>query len=155
MRRAQYSAKKVFLPNVSHIGFVELYAKPGHWITWSDGSMRTGRVLGRIECAEYAVGVGTCDVRGWLGVMQLSDDLTHAYVRFVNPEWVVTCYANPPAQLLAWIAGTDWPKSAAEIPRLLAMAEYGTCSESYIAARDDPSKPYNARPEYNLQYVLT
>ena len=167
MRKAKYSAKKVRLPNASTIGYGMYYAKPGNWITWGDpqedGSKqhRCGRVLGRIECAAYEIGLGTQDCAGWLGVMQLSDDMTHAYVRWVNPDWVEVCHEKPPVQLLDWITGRDWPKQGKDVARLIAMAHYGTCSESYISQRDDPEKPYNGRnglisaDEYNAQYVLT
>lgn len=167
MRRAKYSAKKVLLPNASRIGYGMYYAKPGFWLTWSapagsDGSTtrHSGRVLGRIECAAYEIGLGTQDCAGWLAVMQLSDDMTHAYVRWVNPERVEVCHERPPAQLLAWIAGDEWPKQGRDVARVLAMAHYGTCSESYISQRNDPEKPYNGRgglidaDEYNAQYVL-
>jgi hypothetical protein len=166
MRRAKYSAKKVRLPNASLIGYGVYYAKPGYWVTWGDPlqddskAHRIGRVLGRIECAAYDTGKGALDCMGWLAVMQLSDDLTHAYVRWVDPAWVQVCYEQPPAQLMAWITGDDWPKRATDIPRLIAMSEYGSCSESYIADRNNPDKPYNGRngtisaDEYNAQYVL-
>jgi hypothetical protein len=157
MRRAKYSAKKVLLRKASTIGYGMHYAKPGNWVTWNEeeSGQRTGRVLGRIECAAYEIGLGTEDCKGWLAVMQLSDDATHAYVRWVNPDWVQTCYEQPPAKLLAWITGDDWPKRAADIPRLLAMQHYGTCSEEYIEQRNDPDKPYNKNPEFNAHYVLS
>jgi hypothetical protein len=167
MRRAKYSAKKVYLPKASTIGYGTYYAKPGFWLTWADPQQngntvrRNGRVLGRIECAAYEIGLGTQDCVGWIAVMQLADDMTHAYVRWVNPEWVEICYEKPPAQLLAWITGDEWPKQGKDVARLLAMANYGTCSESYISQRNDPEKPYNGRnglisaDEYNSQYVLS
>jgi hypothetical protein len=153
------------LPNASLIGYGVYYAKPGYWMTWSDpgepGKEHTGRVLGRIECAAYAGADDTPAMyAGWLAVMQLGDNMTHAYVRWVDPAWVQVCYERPPAQLMAWITGDDWPKRAADIPRLIAMAEYGSCSESYIADRNNPDKPYNGRNgtisagEYCAQYVL-
>lgn len=156
MRRAKYSAKKVYLPEASTLGYGLYYAKPGNWLTWNDGQeRRNGRVLGRIECAAYEIGLGTEDCKGWIAVMQLADDMTHAYVRWVNPKWVEICYEAPPVNLMAWITGEDWPKRAADVPRLLAMAHFGSCSESYIAQRNDPEKPYNKNPEFNAQYVLS
>jgi hypothetical protein len=149
MRKAKYSAKKVYLPKSSRIGYGVTYAKPGHWITW--GERCNGRVLGRIDESSRD-GLENCD--GWLAVMSLGEDLTHAFVRWVNPAEVTSCRETPPAALLAWITGDEWPKTAAGIPRMLAMAEHGTCSDHYIAARNDPSKPFNARTEYARQFVL-
>ena len=166
MRRAKYSAKKIYLPNASRIGFGVIWAKPGHWLTWKDttdtgeGQRHCGRVLGRVECASYVIGVGTQDCAGWIAVVQLADDMTHAYVRWVDPDWVEVCHEEPPARLMDWITGKEWPKRAADIPRILAMANYGTLSESYISKRNDPDKPYNGRngtisaDEFNSQYVL-
>jgi hypothetical protein len=153
VRRAKYSAKKVYLPNASTLGFGVRYAKPGSWITWeTDGcAPNTGRVLGRID-ETARDGLENCD--GWLAVMALSRDMGHAHVRWVNPADVYQCQESPPAALLAWITGEEWPTHRRDIPRLIAMSEHGTCSNEYIASRNDPAKPYNARPEYVAQFIL-
>lgn len=156
MRKAKYSAKKVYLSRASRIGFGLTHAKPGNWVRFVshnyNGSRNShvGRVIGRID--ETDRDGENC--AGHLAVMQLSDDATHAYVRWVDPAHVLDCYEKPPRALLQWITGDDWPKSGTDAPRLIAMAEHGTCSETYIASRQSPDKPYNARPEYVAQFTL-
>jgi len=151
MRKAKYSGKKVICKNSSLIGYSANVAKPGYWVTWSEGEERnTGRVIGRIDRTDN----DGEDCAGFLAVMRLSESLTHAGVRWVDPADIVSCYATAPADLLAWITGKDWPKDAAGILRLIAMSQHGTCSNEYIASRDDDDKPYNARPEFNAQYSL-
>ena len=153
MRRAKYSAKKVRLPNVPVFGFNVQEAKPGHWVMWDEGSRRVGRVLGRIEHAQFNDG-NLEDVRGWLAVMQLSDNMTHAYIRWIDPARVVECYEKPPAALLAWITGDEWAKRGADVARYVAMSEHGTTCNEYIATRDDPKKPYNRNADFAKQYEL-
>lgn len=153
MRRAKYSAKHVRLPHASTLGFDVTVAKPGYWIMWTEeGQTHVGRVLGRIDEAERGEGLPDC--KGHLAVIALACDLHHAHVRWVDPADVERCQPTPPAALLAWITGEDWPATAREIPRIIAMADYGTCSQTSINFRNDPSRHYNARPEYIAQYVL-
>jgi hypothetical protein len=145
MRRAKYSAKKVRLPNVPFFGFNVQHAKPGYWVTWAKGGVaHSGRVLGRIDQAEFN-GQDREPVTGWLAVMALSEHMTHAFIRWIDPAWVTECAEQPPRALLDWITGTDWPTRGADVGRLIAMCEHGTTSEQFIATRDDPAKPYNDR----------
>jgi hypothetical protein len=153
MRKAKYSAKKVYLPNSSRVGYDVSHAKPGHWIVYQCSGVRfTGRVLGRVDrtCSD-----GMEDCAGWIAALVLSEDMSSAFVRWVAPEWVLRCLKAPPRELLAWITGDEWPKRAADIPRMLAMQDHGTCCESYIASRNDPAKPFNKNPEYIAQFVLS
>lgn len=155
MRRAKYSAKKVYLPNATSIGYCVKWAKPGYWIMWNaqPGVLSVGRVLGRIEWAQFNEG-NREDVRGYLAVMALADDCTHAYVRWVAPKEVACCQEKPPRALLDWITGDKWAKRGADVGWYIALAEHGTTSDSYIATRDDPAKAYNARPEYVAQFII-
>lgn len=151
MRKARYDMRQVVCPNASCIGHSSNIAKPGYWITWNmHGSLRTGRVLGRIaECDDDGY-----DCAGFLVVMMLHVGHMHAGIQWIEPTTVTECYDKPPKELFAWITGDDWVKNKGDIARLIAMSEHGTTSESYIATRNDPDKPYNSRPGYNEQYIL-
>ncbi len=162
MRKAKYSAKSVHLPNASRIGFDVTIARPGSWVAFyqngippvmseTSGRQNIGRVLGRIDKTPDD---GLEDCSGWLAVMTLNAVASGAYIRWVNPKWVTHCLDKPPAALLAWITGEDWPSLSADIPRLIAMALHGTCSEQVIETRNDPKKPYNCRDEYVAQFIL-
>ena len=158
MRKARYSLKKVICRNSSCIGYSSVTAKPGYWIAWRDCPVvgqplpeaRYGRVLGRIDETDRD---GT-DCKGWLAVMRLSMELTHASIAWVNPADVTHVYEKPPADLLAWITGAEWVKNKDDIARILAMSEHGTTSDQFIASRNDPEKAYNARPQYVKQFIL-
>jgi hypothetical protein len=152
MRKARYDMKQVVCRNASCIGYSSNIAKPGYWIAYGAAGGGLGRVLGRIAEADYKH--DSVSVVGWLAVMVLGMEATHAWVRWVNPADVTACHAKPPAALFAWLAGDEWVKSKADIARLIAMAQHGTTSESFIASRDDADKAYNARPEYVKQFIL-
>lgn len=151
MRRAKYDMRQVICKNSSIIGYSSNIAKPGHWVMWRDIGFRSvGRVIGRI--AETDRGGENC--AGYIAVMRLTTELTHAMVAWVNPLFVTHCYAQPPQDLLTWITGSEWVRSKADIARLVAMAQHGTTADQYIANRDNPEQPYNCRPEYVQQFIL-
>ena len=152
MRKAKYDLRKVICRKASCLGYSSNVAKPGYWVSFVGGSGEAciGRVVGRIAESD---GSGT-NCRGYLAVMRLSMECTHAYINWVNPDDVRHCYEKPPAALLEWIAGADWVKSAADVARLIAMSQHSTTSENFIATRDDPEKAYNARPEYAAQFIM-
>lgn len=151
MRKAKYDLRKVVCPNSSCLGYSSNIAKPGYWIAWDDGNgPQLGRVLGRI--ADTDVGGKVCE--GYIAVVRLMMECTHAGVSWVDPKSVTRCYVKPPRHLLAWITGDVWVNSAKDIARIVAMSEHGTLSESFITTRDDPEKAYNARPEYVAQFIL-
>lgn len=159
MRKARYSMKQVICRNSSLLGFSSNLAKPGYWVAWRDSpvvgqplpELRIGRVLGRIEEAE---GYNLPKCAGFLAVVALTMECTHAGVRWVNPADVTQCYEKPPAELLAWLTGDAWVKNKNDIARIVAMSEHGTLSDRYIANRDNPDQAYNARPEYIKQFIL-
>jgi hypothetical protein len=154
MRKAQYDMQRVICKNASCIGYSSNVAKPGYWVSWRDGANAAGpligRVIGRIAKTD---GQGN-DCAGFLAVMSLGMEATHAWIRWVDPADVTACYEKPPADLLAWITGNEWVKNKGDIARMIAMSEHGTLSESFIATRNDPSKPYNSRPAYVAQFIL-
>lgn len=158
MRKAKYDRKQVICKKSSCIGHSTNVARPGSWIRYNvdeTGSMRAhsriGRVLGRIDRADGPDGF---EYRGWLAVIYLSLSGRTGAIAWVDPDTVRECYENPPANLFAWITGEQWVKTKGDIARIIAMAQHGTTGEEYIATRDDPDKPYNARPEYARQFVL-
>lgn len=150
MRKAKYDLRMVVCRKASCLGYSSNVAKPGYWVSFvgDSGESCLGRVVGRIAKTDGL------DCRGYLAVMRLSMECTHAFVTWVNPDDVRHCYKKPPAALLNWITGAEWVKSAADVARLIAMSRHGTTSDQFIATRDDPEKAYNARPEYVNQWVL-
>lgn len=150
VRKAKYDLRKVVCRKASCLGYSSNVAKPGYWVSFVGGSdeLCIGRVIGRIAKTDGA------DCRGYLAVMRLTMESTHAFVAWVNPDDVRHCYEKPPAALLTWITGSDWVKSAADVARMVAMSQYGTTSDEFIATRNDPEKAYNARPEYAEQFIL-
>ncbi len=151
MQKARYDLRKVTCKNSSLIGFSSNVAKPGYWVvckTDPAGTPVMGRVMGRVAESQNGEGVGH------LAVMVLGMGGTHAFVRWIDPALVSECYETAPADLLAWLTGDNWVKDKNDIARLVAMSQYGTTSDRYIASRDDADKAYNARPEYVRQFIL-
>jgi hypothetical protein len=138
VKPAKYDRRQVVCPNSSCLGYSSNIAKPGYWVATESN---LGRVLGRVNGS-------------MLAVVFLGMEATSAFVRWVDPKDIRACYEKPPRNLLAWITSDTWVSSHADIHKIVAMSEYGTLSESYIATRDDPEKPYNSRPEYVQQFVL-
>lgn len=152
MRKAKYDMRQVVCPNSSGLGYSSNIAKPGYWVSFNGPSDQQcfGRVIGRIAETDR----DGKDCRGYLAVVRLFMELTHAGIAWVNPSDVTACYENPPAELLAWITGAEWVKSKSDIARIIAMSEHGTLSDSFIGNRDNPEQAYNARPEYAAQFIL-
>lgn len=149
MRKAKYDLRKVICPNASCIGYSSNVAKPGYWIAYGS-DRRIARVLGRIAETDRD---GT-DCKGWLAVIRMGMECTSGFIDWVNPSDVRHCYAKTPADFLTWLTGTDWVQSKNDIHRIIAMNEHGTLSDQFIATRNDPAKPYNARPLYVDQFIL-
>lgn len=108
------------------------HARVGEWLVWTetDGGRNAGRMLGRVdagpvtsETPEYR----SPAVEGWISVLALSQDMSFAMIRWINPEHVISVSA-PPAALLAFMTGPL--PSPAMVHKLSA---YGTLSESYVA----------------------
>ena len=107
--------------------------KTGMWITYkeryTDNSFNYahGRVLGRVEADAVNGQFPSPRIDGHISVLQLSQHMTHAYIRWVDPMDVTEVSLKPPQKLLAWITG-ELP-SAEMVHKL---ADYGTLSERYI-----------------------
>ena len=152
MRKATYSLKKVICPNAHCIGSSSNVAKPGYWVSYSEGPGKPqylGRVLGRIDetdSPDYCV--------GYIAVIRLILDGKAAGIAWMNPRDVSACYERPPTALFSWLTGADWVKNKNDIARIVAMSEHGTLSDQFIESRHDPEKRYNASPAYIAQFIL-
>lgn len=153
MRKARYDMQQVVCRNSMCLGYSSNIAKPGYWVAYKDAPdapTQIGRVLGRIAETTYD-GVNCA---GYLAVVRLLMEHTGAAVTWVHPATVTACYEKPPKELMAWLTGDEWVKSKHDIARIIAMSEYGSLSESFIADRNNPENAYNARPEYVAQFIL-
>lgn len=132
--------KQVRCPHASTLGYGQWIARTGDLVCWqqplTDSSSEpcTGRVIGRIA---YAPPCGeTPAIRGWLLVLALSPCLTHAFERWVNPEWVTEVYRVTP-DVAAWLTSFFSPalikRSADDLRR---AAEYGAMGANLRP--DDP-----------------
>jgi hypothetical protein len=149
MRNATRDRRFVRCPKASTLAYGKWRAQVGDFVvyTYPDGGpTETGRMISRIV---YAAGFDTVtDVRNWIEVLTLNQELTHAYVRWVNPDWVSRVYAAAPdtARFLAWYAG---PLPADDVIR--GMAEYGTLSANQQA--DYPHWDFAGKLKSYQEYV--
>ena len=67
-------------------------ANTGDWITYAEldaddqGHYRCGRMLGRVDAPYVPDDKYPCErINGHLSILALSDDCTHAYIRWVRP----------------------------------------------------------------------
>lgn len=119
-------------------------ARPGNWIVFraGDGDINVlsyGRVLGKVNAPAIEDSRYPCQkIEGWISAVVLSDSMTHAFVHWVNPQYVVVVRDEPPVAMLAWISGP--------MPRpddVHRMATYGTLAEPYIAGVPERLNVYN------------
>ena len=117
------SKKKVICPHASLLGYGTRRAKPGMFVRWDGGH---GRIIATID---YAPPLGeTPEIKGWLLVMTLSDDLSFAYERWIDPKDVIECRPWP-TKFFLWMAQPTLPYDPYTIRRLM---EYGTLNDEYI-----------------------
>ncbi len=99
--------------NASTLAFNVITAKCGRWIMYEiDNHKNVGRVICRVTCQGVI----------YLEVAQLAEDLTFAYIRWIEPFQVREIKITPPAHLLAWITADDW--SPATVHRDLASGSH-------------------------------
>jgi hypothetical protein len=117
--------KKVNLPSVRIGGPGKYEASPGDLVIYEDGDRRAyGRVLGRVSEPH--------DVAGRLAVMQLGDNLSHGYVRFIDPKNIAECYdpQNEHGSLGRFLAfWADVPINAKTIPELIRELDHGAFND--------------------------
>jgi hypothetical protein len=116
----EVSERKTHCPNARLTGHCTSSARVGALITYSYGveSASIARVLGRVE-------TGEC--RGHMLVLRLSDDATFAYLRFVDPETVLTI-RSAPTKFAAFFFGAKLPPADVTVK----LANYGTLCEDHI-----------------------
>lgn len=102
-RPATRDNKATHLPNASTLGFGLYRAKRGNWVQFADGSgaVLCGRVLGGVTAN------GVADRARYVEVIALLGCLDNPAIRWVRPEDIQRCEANPPARIFAFICG-DW-----------------------------------------------
>ena len=140
---ATIDGRQVRVPNASHLGYDKWTAQVGDWIVWTYPDSQSdliGRMTGRVH---YAPACGeSAPIADWLEVLQLSDDHTHAYIRWIDPQWVTRVHANAPdiQRFLSWFAGPlpsrEWLNGA---------SEYGTLSANHRA--DTPEWDFAVKRE--------
>ena len=127
--------KPIYLPRATSIGFAKELCSVGDIILfyelYADGSEDTGMPRpGRVLGGALQDGVGKkLNPRKTLVVLQLSDNIHHAYTRYVDIEQVVECVE--PVQdmaFLTWFFSAKMP----DIETLDAFVQYGACCEYYI-----------------------
>lgn len=128
--------RAVYCPNASKLGFGKYKAKRGDCIVYKqeykDGSYRTvlARVLGRVTAPELSF---TPEVKGWLLVMRLSDDGSHAYENWVDPADVQSVLDVPTA-MLTFFAQPTLP----EVHRLRTLMSRGYITDRCLAEGRTP-----------------
>lgn len=138
VRTHELSDRAIDLPNALDHDKQTRYgvkAKTGMWITYRDTNAsgepcvyRSGRVLGRVDAPFVQHDKYPCErIEGYVSVLALSDNMQHAYIRWIAPKDVAEVSVNPPAKLLAFMTG---PLPSADIVHKLS--NYGTLSENYI-----------------------
>lgn len=127
------NTRSVKCPNAWHLGFGLRVANVGNLIVYKEYhkdasfALRTGRMIGRITAPK--IEPTDSEIEGWILAMVLSDDCTHLFERWINPEWV-TEVREMPANLLRFLAQPDWP----DYNTMRRAGERGSLSEHYIAA---------------------
>lgn len=119
--RTRFDYRKVRLPYRAGMGLHD--ATPGVLITYEAGR---GIVLGRI--AE-----GRCE--GHILTLEISDDLSSAYERWIDPV-EVTGARELPRAFLAFLSGLE--VSRRKVPSLLRDVEYGAINDR--ACNDRPAR---------------
>ena len=147
MRAATIDRQAVRLPNASTLGYGKWRAQYGDLITFREGEQtRTGRVAGRVAYAPPLTGQYAAPaVKNHLYVIAFGDDLTHAFVRWVDPADVITCI-QVTADVGAFAAFLLAPQLPADLPDLVM---YG-CGAN-LAKEDHIFRPAAERIERRRQ----
>lgn len=105
----KFSTRSVCCPHASLLGFSSATCKPGHWVTWcmpGEDAHQVGRVIGVVDYRDYH-DIATDSKKSWLMVAALACDFTTVHMRWIDPDWVRSCYPLPPRQVLAFLTG-EW-----------------------------------------------
>jgi hypothetical protein len=132
LRRAEYSERKVHLPNASAIGYGKNFAERGDIVSFAyddDGRERhIGRVLGRVDAP--GDGPAVPPVEEWLAVLTLNDTASSACIRWIHPLLVYECRSASTALAAFFFQPTE---SLPSLPAIHKLDALGSLSESYIA----------------------
>lgn len=113
-------------PNASTLAYGKYRAQVGDWVTWrypeADGTIYTGRMIGRIAYDPTPATAEYRNTRGWIVCLTLGMEMTTVFERWVDPQWVTQVHANTPdiARFLAWFAG-----ALPDVDYLRRLCEYG------------------------------
>lgn len=125
------SAHPIKCPNASRLGYGLSVASVGNLIVYKEFhkddsySTRIARVIGCVTAPKIAP--DDSEIKDWALVLALSDNCTHLYERWVNPEWVVEV-REMPVNILRFLAQQTWP----DADTLRRAGEHGSLSEHYI-----------------------
>jgi hypothetical protein len=102
------------------------YVRPGSLVQFNEGqAKRTGRVLDRV----YRNGVGEFMDGVYLRVLVLSEDMTHAYIRYVSLSDMTESRNTPSGAMVTFFLRSDL---AANADMVDAMSRAGELSEGYV-----------------------
>lgn len=125
-------SKPIKCPNAQRTGYNLGVANIGNLIVYREYhqddsySMRVARVLGRVTAPK--VRPDDREVKGFALVMALSDDCTHAYERWVDPQWIDQVREVPTAMLEFFARPTLPP-----VDLLRRKMESGYVTVNYLA----------------------
>jgi len=163
MRRdAIIDKKQVPVPNASHLGYDKWKAQVGDLVLYLETDVngqrigsRLGRMIGRVKWAPQLA--GSKPIRNWIILIALSDDLSHSYERWVNPEDVLRVQTprDEHKRTLDYVLGSEILKAHVNEVRMAASDGWkdlkayrewkGEISETWSA--DDFAKWENARED--------
>lgn len=106
--------KQVQLPLRCALGYSRCVARFGDVISWQhggEGRTEYGRVIGRI--AQDKGKLDGTDCTGWLVVATLFCGLTTVGERWVDPQWVLSCYDIEHTRINLQRFLADWPRTEA------------------------------------------
>ena len=90
--------KQVKLPYSAgnHVGFNTWIVKPGYWFSTEDGG--AGRMICRV----------VCEGKDYIEAAIISDDLSSAYIRWIEAKDIRTARRVPPKSVLEFMCRDDW-----------------------------------------------
>lgn len=130
-----YQRTSKYLKNAHTQGFNKYKASPGDMIVWrtSETDTRIGRVLGLVDSPAYDE---RSAIKGHLFVLLLSEDCSHTYPVWVDPDDVIVCRESP-TKLAAFFFGATLNEMPVE--DIVKAARRGTLSDLYIHKLGDES----------------
>jgi hypothetical protein len=127
MREVKLSGKACNVPNAILIGYSKTTARVGDWLFWKDpaGMNCMGRMIGSVV---ESPNDGFENLKGYVCVLQMADNMSHAHINVINPKSVFEC-RKIDAEFLSLLASI--PINEKTIPRIYAAEKQGCLSNSY------------------------